>query len=100
MSHLKALQSQVFQNKLAHGFNTTDVSLEFLLTYGELAEAYEAWRKKNGEIGEELADVMIYLLGLAEILGIDLDKEVKAKMEKNSKRNYVEKNGVLIKEEE
>ena len=42
---------------------------------------------------------MIYLMGLAEILGFDLDKEVAAKMVKNEDRKYIRKNGVLIKEE-
>ena len=50
----------------------TDINKEFCLTYGEVAEAYEAWRKKKDDLGEELADVAIYLLGLSEILNIDL----------------------------
>ena len=40
-----------------------------------MAEAYEAYRKKN-DLGEELADVAIYLLGISEILGISLYKEI------------------------
>lgn len=100
MATLAALQRQVMANKVAHGFNTTNVELEFLLTYGELGEAFEAWRKKKSDLGEELADVMIYLLGLADILGLDLDKEVVTKMAKNEKRVYVRKNGVLQKEED
>ena len=39
----------------------TDVNKEFCLTYGEIAEAYDAWRKKKDDLGEELADVTIYL---------------------------------------
>lgn len=99
MSHLKSLQTKVLANKKAKGFST-DVETEFLLLYGEVAEAYEAWRKKKADLGEELADVMIYLLGLAETLGFDLDSEIAAKMEKNAKRKYVVKDGVLLKEEE
>lgn len=100
MSALKSLQKRVLANKIAHGFNTSNIELEFLLTYEELAEAFEAWRKKKPDLGEELADVMIYLMGLAEILGFDLDKEVAAKMAKNEKRRYIRKNGVLLKEED
>lgn len=100
MSTLNSLQKQVLANKLAHGFNTTNIELEFLLTYEELSEAFEAWRKKKPDLGEELADVMIYLMGLAEILGFDLDKEVSAKMAKNAKRKYIRKNGVLLKEDD
>jgi NTP pyrophosphatase (non-canonical NTP hydrolase) len=49
---------------------------------------------KKPEIGEELADVAIYLLGLAEILDVDLGNEILLKMEKNEKRVYVQENGV------
>jgi NTP pyrophosphatase (non-canonical NTP hydrolase) len=99
MSDSKTLQKAVIANKVAHGFNTSNIEMEFLLMYEELAEAFEAWRKKKPDLGEELADVMIYLMGLAEILGFDLGEEVTAKMEKNAKRKYVRKNGVLYREE-
>ena len=67
MIDLQELQKEVFKNKIAKGFNTTDVNLEFSLTYGELAEAFDAYRKKLPDLGEELADVIIYLLGLSAI---------------------------------
>ena len=95
----KKLQKEVYQNKVDHGFNLTDINFEFCLTYGELAEAYDAWLKKKGDVGEELADVAIYLMGISEILGIDLGKKIIEKMEKNKKRVYKEVNGVLVKEE-
>lgn len=96
----RKLQKEVYQNKVNHGFNLTDINMEFCLTYGELAEAYEAWLKKKGNVGEELADVVIYLMGLSEILGIDLQKEIENKIEINKKRVYKKVNGVLVKEEE
>lgn len=74
MIDLKQIQKDVYQNKLNKGFNVTDINKEFCLTYGELSEAYEAWRKKKDVVGEEIADVIIYLLGLSEILKIDLEK--------------------------
>ena len=69
MVDLNKLQKEIYQNKVDKGFNVTDVNKEFCLTYGEIAEAYDAWRKKKDDLGEELADVTIYLLGLSEILG-------------------------------
>ena len=54
---------------------------------------------KKSDLGEELADVAIYLLGLSEILNIDLEKEILNKIKKNAKRVYKEVNGVIIKEE-
>ena len=96
---LKKAQEAVIDNKIKHGFNTTDVCKEFCLLYGEVGEAYEAYRKAKPDLGEELADVAIYLLGISEILNIDLEKEIERKMEINSKRIYKKVNGVNIKEE-
>lgn len=88
MVDLTKLQKEIYQNKVDKGFNVTDVNKEFCLTYGEVAEAYEAWKKKKEDLGEELADVAIYLLWLSEILGIDLEDEIQKKVYKNSKREY------------
>lgn len=99
MVDLKKLQKDVYQNKVNHGFNVTDLNMEFCLAYGELGEAYMAWLKKKDDLGEELADVAIYLMGISEILGLDLEKEIIHKMEKNAKRVYKNINGVLVKEE-
>lgn len=100
MIDLKALQKRVYQNKVNHGFNVTNIPLEFTLTYGELSEAFEAWRKKQDSVGEELADVLIYLMGLAEILGVNLEEELIRKMDINEKRTYTAENGVLRRVEE
>lgn len=86
---MKEMQKAVYQNKLDKGFNVTDINLEFCLLYGEVAEAYEAWLKKTGTVGEELA----------EILGLDLQAEIERKMEINRRRHYEMKNGVLQKTE-
>jgi len=94
MIDLKQLQEKVYRNKVAKGFNVTDIYQEFCYTYGELSEACEAYLKNKDSVGEELADVVIYILGLAEILGIDLGQEILNKVEKNEKRKYVQENGV------
>jgi NTP pyrophosphatase (non-canonical NTP hydrolase) len=51
-----------------------------------MAEAFDAWRKSREDLGEELADVAIYLLSLAEMTGVDLQDEIEAKMAKNAAR--------------
>ena len=94
MVDLNKLQKEIYQNKVDKGFNVTDINKEFCLTYGEVTEAYEAWRKKKDDLGEELADVAIYLLGLSEIFGIDLEDEIQKKVYKNSKREYKVIDGV------
>ena len=98
--NFRKLQKDVYQNKVNHGFNVTDINFEFCLAYGEMAEAYEAWLKGKEDLGEELADVVIYLMGISEILNIDLEKEIENKIKKNAKRKYKEVKGVLVKEEE
>ena len=94
MVDLKELQKKVYENKVNKGFNVTDIPKEFCLAYGEMAEAYDAYRKKKNDLGEELADVVIYLLGISEILGIDLEKEILHKIIKNVHREYKVINGV------
>lgn len=100
MTDLKKLQKDIYANKLAKKFNTKDVNLEFNLIYEELAEAFRAYRKKLPDLGEELADVAIYLFGLAEILGIDLGHEITKKVKKNAKREYKRIKGVLVRTKE
>lgn len=92
---LRETQKVVYKNKIDKGFNVTDVNKEFCLLYGEVAEAYDAWRKKKDDLGEELADIAIYLLGLSEILGIDLASEIENKIEINHEREYKNIDGVL-----
>ncbi|MBU1348561.1 hypothetical protein KJ781_00640 [Patescibacteria group bacterium] len=100
MLDIKQLQQDVLANKTAKGFNTTDIALEFCLAHEELAEAFAAHRKKLPDLGEELADVAIYLLGIAEILGIDLEAELVKKMEKNRKRTYMLIDGVHVRDKD
>lgn len=92
---MKEMQKKIYENKINKGFNVTDIPMEFCYIYEEVAEAYEAYRKQTGTVGEELADVAIYLLGLAEILGINLQAEIERKMEINEKRTYGVVDGVF-----
>lgn len=56
---LNEMQKAVYQNKLDKGFNVTDINKEFCLLNGEVAEAYDAWHKKNPGVGEELLRIML-----------------------------------------
>lgn len=96
MIDIKKIQKDIYNNKRAKGFNITNVNFEFGLIYGELAEAFGAYYKKLPDLGEELADVAIYLLGLAAILKIDLESEILKKVKKNKKREYKKINGANI----
>lgn len=94
-------QELAWQNKLAKGFNTSEVPLEFCLLQGEVAEAFDAWRRNHDNLGEELADVAIFLLSLAEMTGVNLEEAVEQKIAKNSARRYIPhpKTGIPIRAE-
>lgn len=100
MINLRKLQREIYKNKVEKKFNVKDVNLEFCLIYEELTEAQKAYRKKLPDLGEELADVTIYLLGLAEILGIDLEREIIKKVSNNQKREYKWVDGKLARTKE
>lgn len=101
MIDLKQKQKEIFQNKINKGFNTTDVNKEFCYLYGEVAEAFDAYRNKKDDLNEELADIAIFTMGIAEMLNINLEEAIKNKVEKNNKRKYVKnEKGVLVKEGE
>ena len=87
MPDLTAIQDEAWRNKVAKGFNTTDVALEFGLLTAEVSEAFMAWHRGE-EVGDELADIVIYAAGLATMLGIRLDEEVANKLRVNAARQY------------
>ncbi len=89
MVDLKELQKEVMRNKIEKGFNTTDVAIEFCRAHEELSEAFSKFNKNQDGTAEEFADVAIFLLGICEILGYDLEKELVEKIEKNKYRKYI-----------
>ncbi len=89
MVDLKELQKEVMRNKIEKGFNTTDVALEFCRAYEELSEAFSKFNKNQDGVAEEFADVAVFLLGMCEILGYDLEKELIRKIEINKNRKYI-----------
>jgi NTP pyrophosphatase (non-canonical NTP hydrolase) len=88
MVDLKELQKEIMRNKKEKGFNTTDIALEFCHAHEELSEAFHKFNKREDGVAEELADVAIFLLGLSEILGYDLEQEVVRKVKINKNRVY------------
>ena len=97
---IREAQRQAWANKLAKGFNTTDVAKEFMLMVEEVGEAFSAWRKEKPDFGEELADVATFLFGVAEMTGVDLEHEIDAKQQKVREREYERlPNGTLVKRE-
>ena len=94
-------QRLTWDNKLSKGFNISDVAFEFGLLVAEVGEAFTSWRKRQSDLGEELADVAIFVMSIAEMCGVDLDAEVVEKITKNATRSY-ERNarGALVRVDE
>ncbi len=88
MIDLKELQREVVRNKEARGFNTTNVALEFCRAHEELSEAFKKHNQNEPGVAEEFADVMIFILGMCEKMGFDLEKELVRKIEINKNRKY------------
>lgn len=56
---------------------------------GEEATRFAAQNRER--VSEEIADVAIYLIELADITGIDLARAIESKLEKNAQKYPVEK---------
>ncbi len=91
MVDLNELQKRIYQNKVEKKFNLTNIPQEFCYLHGEVTESFDAWLKKksNEEVSLELADVAIFTLGLAEMLGVDLEAAILKKIDINEKRVYI-----------
>jgi NTP pyrophosphatase (non-canonical NTP hydrolase) len=85
---ISEIQRRAWENKIAKGFNTVDVALEFGLLNAEVGEAFTAWCKRLPDFGEELADIAIYLVGIAEMNGVDLGEQIEHKLAINERRIY------------
>ena len=89
MIDLKELQKEVMRNKVEKGFNLDNMALEFCRAHEELSEAFSKYNKSEDGVAEEFADVAIFLLGMCESLGYDLEKEIIRKVEINKNRKYI-----------
>jgi NTP pyrophosphatase (non-canonical NTP hydrolase) len=88
---LNDLAEEIYDNAVAHGFYEEDFhpGVKLMLVVTELAEVLEDVRIGNKEHeGEEVADAVIRLLDYAKSREIDLDYEVKRKIEINQARPY------------
>lgn len=77
--------------------NEKDLAISISLEANELLENFQ-WRNSEEAVAEsmqnikeEMADVFIYLLQLAEKMNVDLEEEAFKKMEKNALRYPVKK---------
>jgi len=69
--------------------NVNELGCKLALIHSEISEALEAVRHRDFEnFQEELADAIIRILDLTGGMGIDIEKAVKEKMERNKMRGY------------
>lgn len=92
---LADLQAYVQEMVVERGFND-DVRNKFMMLIEEVGEFAKASRKHAGmryatdaqeqNVAGEAADVLIVLLGLCNLLGIDLEQAFRDKEERNKQR--------------
>lgn len=95
---LNELGKEIVNINTANGWNvckpqdwedTYKVPAIIALIHSEGSEALEAFRHNDKEnFAEEMADVLIRVLDCTAGLGIDMDTEVRNKLEKNKQRGY------------
>lgn len=103
---LSEMQKAAWENSERHGFHegleNSNIPTKLMLIVAEAAEALEEFRSNHPSaryynpekpdkpegIGPELADIVIRVGDLAEMLGFDLEDEVAVKMKYNESRPY------------
>lgn len=90
---LKELQRRIYGNKVKHGFNVADdrhgINQEICHLSEELGEIAAAHRGgRRADMIDGIIDLMVFALGLLEILEADGDAEMLRVLEQNEKRKY------------
>lgn len=98
---LADLQAYVANLEKERGFSAQTARDKCLLLGEEVGELYRAVRRAEGwtvdpasraaDVGEELADCLIYLCAIANRYGIDLEAAFRAKEERNATRTWAAK---------
>lgn len=76
---------------LAMALSVEASELAELFLWDDNEESFKTAHNKNEHLQEEMADVLIYLLSMADVLNIDLSKAVLNKFEKNCVKYPVQK---------
>ena len=86
---LRELQKEIYENKKRRGFNVSDVGKEVVLMVEELGELARAVKNRDKEqMADATGDLMVYCLGLCEILGIDAQHLLERIVENNKTREH------------
>jgi len=104
MSEIKDLTNKITEFRDARDWkqfhNPKDLALSLVLEASEVLEHFQ-WKNSTevekyvkehkGHIGEELADVLYWVLLMSHDLNIDIAEAIKDKLEKNNQKYPVEK---------
>jgi NTP pyrophosphatase (non-canonical NTP hydrolase) len=95
---ISRLQQEVHRFEVDHCFDQQGAAVKCLLLGEEVGELFKAVRMASGvavdsgsatkAVGEELADVFIFLLALANRFELNLGAEANRKLEKNRLRSW------------
>ncbi len=98
MIDLRELQREIYANKVRRNWNVTDVGKEIVLMVEELGELARAYKNSNKlpaaeidqreEIVDALGDLMVYCLGLSEMMGVNAAEVLTAIVENNKDRSH------------
>lgn len=98
MIDLPELQRAIYANKVRRGWNVTDVGKEIVLMVEELGELARAYKNSNklpaaeidqrAEIVDAIGDLMVYCLGLSEMMGVNAAEVLTQIVETNKGRSH------------
>jgi len=98
MIDLQELQRAIYANKVRRGWNVTDVGKEIVLMVEELGELARAYKNSNKlpapeidqreEIVDAIGDLMVYCLGLSEMMGVNAADVLTQIVENNKGRSH------------
>jgi NTP pyrophosphatase (non-canonical NTP hydrolase) len=96
MIDLQKLQRVIYQNKVSRNFNVTDVGKEIVLMVEELGELARAYKNSDklpapnishrDEMVDAIGDLMVYCLGLCEMLDVNSEDVLQEIVENNKTR--------------
>lgn len=81
--------------------NPKDLAIAITIETAELLECFR-WKSKtdvekllnsdkSNEVKEEIADILIFLLNLSDVVGVDIIKEANKKLDSNEEKYPIEK---------
>ena len=89
--NIKEMSEEVHRNAVDHGWweGVRPIPELLCLVHSEVSEALEAYRKGDTKnFAEELADIVIRVMDMAQGFDIDLEREIIRKHEINKSREY------------